>query len=336
VAHWNRDCSFHIFQFLFCDRYRPHQGQEDFMREANAEGSPTHNSGRAPSARGQPNWAQLLADAVSQPGIISMAYSRFWNYSVGNQILAMAQCIVRGIEPGPIHTFRGWIDLGRHVKKGEKAITLCMPVRVKRKLRETTAELPSRTVGEGADCQTPGSVRSPSGASDPSLVTVFTYKSHWFVLSQTEGADYVPTEMPQWSEVRALQSLTIDRVKFDHPNGNCQGYALARAVAVSPIAALPHKTLFHELAHVVLGHTAEGNTLDDHDLTPRNLREVEAECVALICCESLGLSGIPECRGYVQTWLGNQAIPDRSAQRIFKAADVILKSGYPANNPPEP
>lgn len=54
----------------------------------------------------------------------------------------------------------------------------------------------------------------------------------------------------------------------------------------------PHRTLFHELAHVVLGHTAESQMTDD-ERTPRNLQEVEAEAVALICCESLGLSGSP-------------------------------------------
>lgn len=79
------------------------------------------------------DWAALLLDAVNKPGVISTAYSRFWNYSTGNQLLALWQCMLRGLEPGPINTFLGWIDLERHVKKGEKALTLCMPVTVKRK-----------------------------------------------------------------------------------------------------------------------------------------------------------------------------------------------------------
>jgi hypothetical protein len=276
-----------------------------------------------------------LADAVNQPGIISTAYSRFWNYSVGNQILAMIQCMERGIEPGPINTFKGWIEIGRRVKKGEKAISLCMPVKIKRKLQQTISEPSEHNLSNRADSQSSDGKNSLAEGEKPSLRTVFTYKSHWFVLSQTEGADCIPTEMPDWSEACALQRLRIERVAFQHPNGNCQGYALSGSIAVSPIAALPHKTLFHELAHVVLGHTAETGTLDDHDLTPRNLREVEAECVALICCESLGLAGIPECRGYVQNWLGKEVIPERSAQRIFKAADAILKAGYPPSHDSE-
>jgi hypothetical protein len=276
-----------------------------------------------------PDWTQILLDAVSKPGVISSAYRAFWNYSFGNQLLAVFECLARGIEPGPIHTFRGWLDLGRHVKRGEKAIILCMPVTVRQKQNERTLGLQPVRVGDGAERQLTGRggvVPEPDGTV---AVTVFVYKPHWFVLSQTEGADYVAIELPQWSEANALHSLAIERLPFDHPNGNCQGFARHRAVSVSPIAALPHKTLFHELAHVVLGHTEEGNLLDDHDRTPRNLREVEAECAALICCESLHLAGAAECRGYIQQWLGSEKIPDRNAQRICKAADAILKAGYP-------
>jgi len=265
-----------------------------------------------PASRQHPDWAKLLRDAVEKPGVISECYRRFWNYSVGNQILAMFQCLERGLEPGPIHTFMGWLDLGRHVRKGEKAIILCMPVTVRRKLDAERQPTDSGVIPD-ADAKI--------------AVTVFTYKPHWFVLSQTDGADYIPQELPQWSEVAALKSLQIERIGFNHPNGNCQGYAHGQSVAVSPLASLPHKTLFHELAHVFLGHTTELGRMDDHDLTPVNLREVEAESVALICCESLGLAGSAECRGYIQHWLGKDSIPDRSAQRIFKAADTILRGG---------
>src|SRR5256885_5480052 len=77
------------------------------------------------------DWPAILADAVQKPGVSSKAYSMFWNYSVGNQLSALFQCLLRGIEPGPIHTYKGWNELGRHVKKGEKAIVLAMPLTVK-------------------------------------------------------------------------------------------------------------------------------------------------------------------------------------------------------------
>jgi hypothetical protein len=72
---------------------------------------------------------------------------------------------------------------------------------------------------------------------------------------------------------------------------------------------MPHKTLFHELAHVVLGHTTESDFNDD-ELTPRDLREVDAESVALLLCETLELSGAEYCRGYLQHWLQGDIIPE--------------------------
>ena len=53
--------------------------------------------------------------------------------------------------------------------------------------------------------------------------------------------------------------------------------------------------------------------------TPRNLRECEAEAVALLCCAALGLPGVEFCRGYIQGWWGQgNPIPERSAQKILK------------------
>ena len=80
-----------------------------------------------------PKWSALLVEAVNKPGLIMDAYSAFWNYSVGNQILALVQCQLRGIQPGPINTFPKWQTLGRVVKRGEKALTLCMPLTRKRR-----------------------------------------------------------------------------------------------------------------------------------------------------------------------------------------------------------
>jgi hypothetical protein len=138
--------------------------------------------------------------------------------------------------------------------------------------------------------------------------------------------------IPEWDEQKALEALNIQRVEFEDLDGNVQGYAKRGGkIAVSPIPALPHKTLFHEIAHSLL-HCVEGN-LPDTENTPHHVREVEAEAVALLCCESLGLPGAEFSRGYIQAFLKTggqgQAISERSAQRIFHAADQILRAGRP-------
>jgi Zn-dependent peptidase ImmA (M78 family) len=61
------------------------------------------------------------------------------------------------------------------------------------------------------------------------------------------------------------------------------------------VAQLPTKTLFHEVAHVALGHTAEAD-FTDTEQTLRSLCEIEAEGVALLCCEALNLEGPDYCQ----------------------------------------
>jgi hypothetical protein len=68
----------------------------------------------------------------------------------------------------------------------------------------------------------------------------------------------------------------------------------------------------------------------DSEQTARHIREVEAESVALICCETLGIEGPEFCRAYIQHSLKSEKeIPSQSAVRIFAAATSILKAGTP-------
>ncbi|MBA3438971.1 MAG: hypothetical protein H0T92_03775, partial [Pyrinomonadaceae bacterium] len=127
------------------------------------------------------------------------AYSAFHNYSIGNQLLALMQCHIRGLTPGPIRTFPGWQALGRNVRRGERALLLCMPITGKR--READAE------------------------DEAATYTAFVYKPRWFVLTQTEGEEMPATSIPEYNTERALAALNIERIPFDLTDGNCQGYA---------------------------------------------------------------------------------------------------------------
>ena len=153
----------------------------------------------------------------------------------------------------------GWKALGRHVLKGQKAISLVMPLTCKKRDEENQ---------QAADSH---------DSRKSERLTRFVFRPNWFVLSQTEGNDVAAATAPNWNVERALSALGITRVEFATMNGNAQGYAApGKQIAINPVAALPHKTMFHELAHVVLGHTEEGQLSDDEQI-PRSLREVEAE-----------------------------------------------------------
>lgn len=252
-------------------------------------------------------WTSLLKEALEKPGVISEAYSFFHDYSFGNQMLALQQCRERGLKPGPIATFPKWLERKRWVRRGEKALTLCMPVMAK--------------------------VKEKDGTVREEFKQLFIFRPRWFVLSQTDGADWQESiETPDWDYKRALDVLNIKMKPFDLMDGNTQGYAEGREVAVSPIAEHGTKTLLHEVSHIVLGHTTEGQ-MSDSENTPRNIREVEAEGSTFILLSLLDLPGAEFSRGYIQHWAAGEPITEKMARRIFGAADEIFKAG--AVNPEE-
>jgi antirestriction protein ArdC len=253
-------------------------------------------------------WGELLKEAVERPGRMLEAYTAFHNYSFGNALLALEQCTRRNLQPGPLNTYRGWLERKRQVRKGERGITLCMPMPFKKNTETDGMEEPTESQTRYA----------------------FRFRAYWFVLAQTEGEETYVAPIPGFDLDTALRVLSISRVNFHEINGNIQGFARQREIAVNPLAGLPHKTTFHEIAHVVLGHTTTERLVDSEGMAT-HLREVEAESVALICCETLELQGAEFCRGYIQHWLKTEkGIPNHHAARIFAAASSILKAGTPA------
>ena len=153
----------------------------------------------APSARA---FADLLQTAVTDPGTISRAYQQFHTYSLGNQLLAMFQCHERNIAPGPMATYPRWRELGRHVRKGEKAITLCMPITIKRKRSADAAD---------------------TDPDAPEVFTRFIYKPRWFVLSQTDGDPLPEPEIPSWAASRPSMGSTSRRSPSSTPTAIAWG-----------------------------------------------------------------------------------------------------------------
>ena len=264
------------------------------------------------------NWGKLFSDALSCPGKVSEAYSVFHDYSLGNAILAAMQLTVKRLPLSPIASFNKWKQLGRCVKKGEKAIALVMPVTVKTKSNDEVEN------GAGSN-DNDKEVRS-SGR------TIFVLKNNWFSLDQTDGADYTnEVAIPEWNKAQALSGLGVTEGRFDLTDGNAQGYAVPneKRLAINPLAAMPWKTLFHEIAHCLM-HSKEAQ-MADGDLMQKDIKEAEAEAVAYLCCATLGLPGLEESRDYIQGWLGSKERSDefsnKSASRVFSVADKILKAG---------
>lgn len=249
------------------------------------------------------DYQELLQKLLKTEGKLNQAYRAFHDYSLCNQIIARDQLESLGLDILPIATYKQWQAKGRQVSKGSKAIELFVPKMISRVVEKEdgTKEKKSFCVG-------------------------FVALKKWFTLGQTEG-DNLPEEIkiPEYDLEKALIELDIKEVQYSSINGNAQGYAFDRSLAINPLANMKHKTRFHEMGHIILGHTTEWQM--DNDQTEKNIKEVEAELVAFICCSSLGLDGAEYSKDYIDGWLMGEAIPDDSIKKAFKASEQILKAG---------
>jgi hypothetical protein len=158
----------------------------------------------------QVQFRDLLKRAVSEPGTISAAYSAFHNYSISNQLAALVQCTLRKIPVGPISTLKDWNNKGRFVKRGEKAIWLCMPITGKKTAKDEA-----------------------TGDETTEHYTFFVWKPRWFVLAQTEEPEYKPDAVINLGTEQRPEALNIEE-PFEMVDGNCQGYSQHRALPLVP------------------------------------------------------------------------------------------------------
>jgi hypothetical protein len=261
-------------------------------------------------------FAPLLEQALTEPGIVSQAFRRFHRFSVGNQILAAVQLRQKCSAPVAHRELQSLEGTGSVRLQGtESALAVDADHRQTSRHQHAVSD----------DSGDPG--------SSEEVFTRFKLAPRWFSLEQTEGEAYAePVESPHWDAEAALAALDITQEHFDYLDGNVEGYAVQRRIAVSQLAENPHSVRFHEMAHVVLGHTLEADCHDTSSM-PRSVREAEAESVAFLLCSLLELPGRDESRGYIQSWLKGGQLPERSVQRIFSASQKILEAGRSVGQP---
>jgi antirestriction protein ArdC len=228
--------------------------------------------------------------------------ARFHRYSFANTVLILCQCPTASRVAG----FHTWRRLGRQVRRGEHAIWILAPV-TRRVDADDASEQSTRVVAGFrpvpvfAEDQTDGDplpeVCARLGGDDP------------------RGA------YAGLLQVASLLGFTVEDHAFDgETNGDCS-HALRRIrIEVTLAPAHRAKTLAHELAHALL-HA---------DASDRALAELEAESVAFIVCDALGLDAGTWTFGYVAGWAGggDEAVAAIKAAgaRIQRTADQILSA----------
>ncbi|MFX4303649.1 ArdC-like ssDNA-binding domain-containing protein [Alicyclobacillus tolerans] len=228
--------------------------------------------------------------------------AQFHSYSFQNTLLILFQCPHARRVAG----YQAWKKLGRHVRKGEKGITIIAPMLVKEKDDET--EELGKIVLKGF-----------RGA------TVFD-------ISQTEGEPLpeIPIHRLQgawenWSTIRTACPFPIEE-KDDLKGANGCFYTDTRSIALLKSLDERHKskTLIHEWAHGLLHVPSEEKVVT-------KIRELEAESVAFVVADALGLDTSSYSFGYIAHWSGENALDQlkASGMRIQKAANRILDSILP-------
>jgi antirestriction protein ArdC len=239
--------------------------------------------------------------------------AKFHRYSFRNQILIATQASERGFEATRVAGYRKWQELGRQVRKGETGLAILAPSR--RKTENAEGETEYRLVGFRA-------------------IAVFD-------VSQTDG-DPLP-ETPEFAvELTGDDAPPVEPVaglveeegfEFDFGDAGPErnGYtswADRRVVVDASLEpAQAFKTAVHEAAHVLL-HDRDGGDRPDC----RGLVEVEAESVAFVVSEALGLDAAGYSFGYVAGWAASTDDEDpvdaiqKSGDRIVKAAGRILET----------
>ena len=180
--------------------------------------------------------------------------SRFHRYSLRNTLLIAFQC------PHATHVagFRRWLELGRCVRKGEKAIRIFAPVRYRRRDTEQTDADKNRASSSSASSSPPSST-SPRPSRCPAS------SRH---RSNRPASRSAATATPTCSlHSNSTPPRSATRVSYEPLDGRA-GYCSAREARIVIDTALPANgkvaTLVHELAH------AHG--IDYKTLQPRRSR----------------------------------------------------------------
>jgi len=234
------------------------------------------------------------------------AIARFHRYSVGNILLIFSQ----RADASHVAGFQAWKKLGRRVSRGERGILIRAPIR-QRPSREKKASVHTEEDDEARDDD---DVHGFAGA-------------YVFDVSQTTGRP-----LPELSHVRGNPRDYVERLR---------AFAVERGIAVEYVEALggadgasaggrihlkagmtPAEecaTLAHELGHELLHH-------DGNDSRPgRIVRETEAEAVAYVVSEAVGLEARSASADYIQLYQGSKATLAASLERIRRTSRAILQ-----------
>jgi antirestriction protein ArdC len=237
------------------------------------------------------------------------AIGRFHKYSLHNVLLIALQ------KPTATHVagFHAWHKLGRHVRKGEKGITIFAPI-----LRHK---------------------KEPEDEKQPIVEeVVLGYRTYAvFDVSQTEGKPLpsigrVAGDPRHYGERLAAFTLSLGiRLEYSLSIAPARGVSEGGKITLLPDLdpAEYAAVLAHELAHEYLHHQPRRAS------TTKTVRETEAEAVAYVVSQAIGLETGTAAADYIQLHRGDAKLLLESLNYIRLAAGRILDGILEDHNLPE-
>ena len=262
--------------------------------------------------------------------------SRFHSYSVNNTILIHMQ---RPHASMPAAGFNKWKQFGRHVKKGEKGLTIIAPTPLKKKIEEMRLD---------PDTKAPVRDRDGNIIMDEKTVEIPLFKPvKVFTADQTEGkplpslATGLTGDVQQYEAfMEALRRTSPMPISFvslaPDTDGVCSFTKQTISIREGMSQVQTVCATVHEIGHAVLHDrekdrlsAAAGNTdKDPPKAKDKNTMEVEAESVSFAVCQYYGIDTSANSMGYIAGWSRDKSLPELKAslETITKTVSGLINT----------
>jgi hypothetical protein len=228
------------------------------------------------------------------------AMAKFPKYSLHNVLLILSQ------KPNAsrVAGFHTWRTLGRYVKKGAKGIFIFAPVVRRARSAEASGEEPLalRVVGfrgiyvfDQADTEGDALPQFSTCDGDPHE---YTDALRAFVRARGAELEYSNRILPA--------------------QGQCSPGKIVIVPGLSP--AQEFSTIAHEVGHLLLHQTARRSE------TTKRIRETEAEAVAFVVCNAIGLEATNSSADYILLYTGDKELLIESLEHIQQASTEIIRA----------
>ena len=262
--------------------------------------------------------------------------SRFHSYSYNNTILIHIQM------PSATHVagFNKWKNqFGRHVKKGEKGLTIIAPTPFKKRIEEMKLDPDTRAPELDHD----GNVIMEEREVEIPLFRPVKV----FDVSQTEGrplpslVSSLTGDVQQYEAfMEALRRTSPVSIMFKPLREGLDGFLSLNDQTITIREGMSQVqtvcAAVHEITHAMLHNrereqlTAAAGITDREPTKPKdkNTREVEAESVSYTVCQYYGIETSANSLGYIATWSKDRSLSELKAslETISKTANILITS----------